>query len=410
MTDRELEPPGDGELRASPLELFFDLVFVFVVTQLTASLAHHLTPGGLARVLVMLAVIWWMYDAYIWVANALPPRTHGRRGLMLLGMGCFLVIALSVPRAFEGGGETFGWAYLLVIAVHTGMFATAGVRPEAVARMGALNLFGAGLVIAGGYLRGGPELLLWTAAFGLQLAIPYLVDLPRFQLRADHFVERHGLVVIVAFGESVIAIGVGIGDAELTGALIAAAMLALAVCVGLWWAYFGSDDEERAVHAMARLDDARRNLAAIKVYNLGHYALLLGVILFATGAKTATAHPTSPIHLPEALALAGGTALFLCANSAVRRTLDLGPGRLRLLAAALVLAAAPLGTAFSPLAQLAATAAVLALAFRAEHRRATGAAAAGASAREDVRGLPGAVAAVAGVGEVAGVVEAGEPG
>ncbi|GLW54583.1 low temperature requirement protein A [Kitasatospora phosalacinea] len=369
MTDRELAPTGDGELRASPLELFFDLVFVFVITQLTASLAHHLTPGGLARVLVMLAVIWWMYDAYIWVANAVPPRTHGQRGLMLLGMGCFLVIALSVPRAFDGGGEAFGWAYLLVIAVHTGMFATAGVRPGAVARMGALNLLGAGLVIAGGYLRGGPELLLWTAAFGLQLVIPYLVDLPRFQLRSDHFVERHGLVVIVAFGESVIAIGVGIGEARLTPAPATTAILALAVCVGLWWAYFGADDEEKAVHAMARLDDARRNLAAIKVYNLGHYALLLAVILFATGAKTATAHPTSPIHLPEALALSGGTALFLCANTGIRRTLALGPTRLRLLTAALVLAITPLGTQLNPLTQLATTTVLLALLFHTEARR-----------------------------------------
>ncbi|RKE20471.1 low temperature requirement protein A [Streptomyces sp. TLI_171] len=369
MTYQELAQPGDGELRASPLELFFDLVFVFVITQLTASLAHHLTPGGLARVLVMLAVIWWMYDAYIWVANALPPRTHARRGLMLLGMGCFLVIALSVPRAFEGGGGTFGWAYLVVVAVHTGMFAGAGVRLGAVARMGGLNVIGSALVITGGYLRGGPELVLWMIAFGFQFAIPYLVDLPRFQLRADHFVERHGLVVIIAFGETVIATGVGIGDAELTPALIGTALLALLVCVGLWWAYFGADDEERAVHAMAGLDDARRNLLAIKVYNIGHYALLLSVILFATGAKSATAHPLAPLHLPEALALAGGPALFLLANAGIRHTLALGPRSLRLLAAALVLVAVPLGTGLSAVAQLLATVVALGLAFAVEDRR-----------------------------------------
>lgn len=372
MTYRELAQPGDGELRAGPLELFFDLVFVFVITQLTGSLAHHLTPGGLARVLVMLAVIWWMYDAYIWAANALPPRTHGRRGMMLLGMGGFLVIALSVPRAFEGGGETFGWAYLLVVVVHSGMFATSGVRTGAVVRMGVFNLVNAALVITGGYLRGGPELLLWALAFALQFTNPYLVDLPRFQLRADHFVERHGLVVIIAFGESVIAIGVGIGDTVLTPGLLAAAILALAVGVALWWAYFGEDDEEHAVHAMAAVDDARRNQLAVRVYNLGHYALLLAVILFATGAKSATAHPFAPLHLPEALALAGGTALFLFANAAVRRTLGLGPIRLRLLAAVLALAVAPLGAAFSAIAQLAATAAVLGLVLALEERRSAG--------------------------------------
>ncbi|MEV4559148.1 low temperature requirement protein A [Kitasatospora sp. NPDC049285] len=367
--DAEAVQAGENELRASPLELFFDLVFVFVITQLTGSLSHHLTPGGLARVLVMLAVIWWMYDAFIWVANALPPRTHPRRGLMLLGMVGFLVIALSVPRAFEGAGEVFGWAYLLVVAVHTGMFATAGVRPGAVARMGGLNLAIAVLVIIGGHLQGGAELLLWTAAFGIQLANPYLVDLPRFRLRADHFVERHGLVVIIAFGESVIAIGVGVGDTELTPLLVGTALLALAVCVGLWWAYFGADDDERAAAAMAALDDARRNQLAVRVYNLGHYALLLGVILLATGAKSATAHPGAPLHLPEALALAGGTALFLLANTAIRRTFALTPHHTRLLAAALVLAAVPLGTQLSAVAQLLATAAILAAAFAAEERR-----------------------------------------
>ncbi|MFJ1757470.1 low temperature requirement protein A [Kitasatospora sp. NPDC088134] len=381
MTYQQLAQPGDSELRASPLELFFDLVFVFVVTQLTASLAHHLTPGGLARVLVMLAVIWWMYDAYIWVANAVPPSTHPRRGLMLLGMGCFLVVALSVPRAFDGGGEVFGWAYLVAVAVHTGMFATAGVRLGAVARMGGLNLIGSALVISGGRLGGGPELALWTGAFVLQLAIPYLVDLPRFQLRADHFVERHGLIVIIAFGESVIATGIGIGDSALTPALIGTALLTLAVCVGLWWAYFGADDEERAVHAMARLDDAGRNLLAIKVYNLGHYALLLAVILFATGAKTATAHPLEPLHLPESLALAGGVALFLLANAGIRRALALGPRTLRLPAAVLVLAASRLGTGSSALAQIAATAAVLGLTFAAEER--SGAAAGGGEDGQD---------------------------
>ncbi|GAA2740039.1 low temperature requirement protein A [Kitasatospora cinereorecta] len=367
-------PADPSELRVSPLELFFDLVFVFTVTQLTDSLAHHLTPSGLARVLVMLAVIWWMYDAFIWLTNALPPVTHPRRALLLLGMGGFLIISLTVPHAFEGGGWAFGWAYLLVIAVHTGLFAGAGVGPGPgagaalgpVARMGLLNLLGATLVVAGGYLEGSAELLLWSAAFALQFAIPYLVDLPRFHLSADHFVERHGLVVIIAFGESVIAIGVGVGDTHLTVTLVVTAMLALAVCVGLWWAYFGQNDDEHAVHVMTALDDARRNRLAIRIYNIGHYLLLLGVILLATGAKAAVARPTEPLGTARALALATGVALFLLANTGIRRTLGLAPLRPRLLAAALALAATPLGVEVSALAQVAATAAVLLATFRYE--------------------------------------------
>ncbi|MCU7823487.1 low temperature requirement protein A [Kitasatospora sp. DSM 101779] len=355
---------GEAELRVGPLELFFDLVFVFTVTQLTASLVHHLTPGGLVRVLVMLAVIWWMYDAFIWLTNALPPSTHPRRAFLLLGMTGFLVVSLAVPHAFDGSGAAFGWAYLLVIAVHTGMFASAGVARGPVLRMGGLNLAIAALVVVGGYLQGSAQLALWTASLALQIANPYLVDLPQFHLRADHFVERHGLVVIVAFGESVVALGVGAaGHQELTTGPVSAAVCALAVCVGLWWAYFGHDDDERTVAAMAELDDARRNRVAIRVHNLGHYALLLAVILFAAGAESAVAHPTAALPAARAAVLAAGPALFLVANAGIRRTFGLHPLLPRLVAAALVAATVPLGTGRSALAQLGAIAALMAAAF-----------------------------------------------
>ncbi|MFJ3788075.1 low temperature requirement protein A [Kitasatospora sp. NPDC090091] len=363
---------AEPALRVAPLELFLDLVFVFTITQLTGSLVHHLTPGGLAQVVVMLAVIWWMYDAFIWLTNAMPPTSHGRRGLLLLAMAGFLVISLAVPHAFEGSGVAFGWAYLLVVAVHTGMFAASGVALGPVLRMGGLNLVNTGLVVAGGYLTGTAQLGLWAAAFALQFAIPRLVDLPSFQLRADHFVERHGLVVIIAFGESVIAIGVGAGTAELSAALIAVAVLSLAVCVGLWWAYFGHDDDSRAEHHMAALPSDRRNLLAVSVYNLGHYGLLLGVLLFATGVKSAVAHPGSPIGLAQAAALAGGVALFLVVNTAIRRSFALTPNLPRLLAAGLLVAAVPLGTRVSALAEAAAAAAVLGGAFGYEAARLRG--------------------------------------
>ncbi|WP_395294934.1 low temperature requirement protein A [Kitasatospora hibisci] len=373
---RALPAPSAAEaepaLRVAPLELFLDLVFVFTITQLTGSLVHHLTPGGLAQVVVMLAVIWWMYDAFIWLTNAMPPTSHGRRGLLLLAMAGFLVIALAVPHAFEGSGVAFGWAYLLVVAVHTGMFAASGVALGPVLRMGGLNLVNTGLVVAGGYLTGTAQLGLWAAAFALQLAIPRLVDLPSFQLRADHFVERHGLVVIIAFGESVIAIGVGAGTADLSAALVSVAVLSLAVCVGLWWAYFGHDDDSRAEHHMAALPPDRRNLLAVSVYNLGHCGLLLGVLLFAAGVKSAVAHPGAPITLAQAAALAGGVAFFLAVNTAIRRSFALTPNLPRLLAAGLLLAAVPLGTRVSALVEVAAVAAVLGGAFGYEAARPRG--------------------------------------
>ncbi|MET8627205.1 low temperature requirement protein A [Kitasatospora sp. NPDC004669] len=347
----------------APLELFLDLVFVFTITQLTGSLVHHLTLDGFAQVLVMLGVIWWMYDAFIWLTNAMPPRTHGRRGLLMLAMGAFLVIAMSVPHAFEGGGAAFGWAYLLVVALHTGMFIAAGVAPAAVLRMGASNLVVTALVVVGGYLTGRVQLGLWVAAFAMQFVTPKVDRLPEFRLRADHFVERHGLIVIIAFGESVIAIGAGAGTTALGPALIAVALLSLTACVGLWWAYFGHDDDVRAEHHMAALPSADRNRAAVTVYYLGHFGLLLGVVLFAAGVKSAAAHPGAAMTGPQACALAGGIAVYLVVNTAVRRFFDLGPNLPRLLGAVAVAATVPLGTEVSAPAQVGAVVAVLAAVF-----------------------------------------------
>ncbi|MFG2846694.1 low temperature requirement protein A [Kitasatospora sp. NPDC048296] len=232
-----------------------------------------------------------------------------------------------------------------------------------VLRMGASNLVVSALVVAGGYLAGKVQLDFWTAAFAMQFVTPQVARLPEFRLRADHFVERHGLIMIIVFGESVIAVGVGAGTAELGPALIAVALLSLTVCVGLWWAYFGHDDDARAEHHMAALPSAERNRAAVTVYYLGHFGLLLGVLLFAAGVKSAVAHPDAAITLPQALALAGGITLYLVVNTAVRRFFGLRPHLPRLIGAAAVLATVPLGTAASALDQVGAVAAVLAAVF-----------------------------------------------
>lgn len=363
MTTEFADPTAEETLRVSPLELFFDLVFVFTITQLTASLAHHLDGGGLLRVVIMLAVIWWMYDAFIWLTNAMPPTTHSRRGLMLAGMAGFLIISLAIPHAFDGSGIVFGLAYLFVIAVHTGTFAAAGVELRAVARMGAMNGFNATLVVIGGYLQGGAQLALWAISLALQLITPRIAGLAEFTIRCGHFVERHGLVMIVAFGESVIAIGAGVGDAQLTAGRVGAALLMLCVCLGLWWAYFGHGDDEQGERAMAALPSRQRNFAAVRIYNLGHYALLLGVLLFAAGVKSAVGHAGDHLGAAQAWALAGGIALFLTANTAIRRAIGLGPLLPRLCAAALLAATVPLGTRLTALTQVGGAVLVLGLCF-----------------------------------------------
>jgi low temperature requirement protein LtrA len=183
-------------------------------------------------------------------------------------------------------------------------------------------------------------------------------------------VERHGLVVLVAFGESVVAIGAAVGN-SLTLRLLAAALLTLTVCVGLWWAYFGHDDDKRAEEFMASLDDARRNHLAVMVYNLGHYFLLLGVLLLATGAKSAVAHPTHQVAVAQAAALASGAAMFLLANTGMRHTIGLRPVVPRVVAAVALIATIPLGAEVTALTQVGMMAVLLGVTFGYEEWSAT---------------------------------------
>src|SRR4051794_26964129 len=186
----------------TPLELFFDLVFVFTITQLTSVLYHAPSWRSLAEVAIMLAVIWWMYGGYAWLTNAVPADTRSRRALLLGGMGGYFVLALSIPRAFHGSGLAFGLAYLAVVAVHLALFmqaASAGVV-RAILHLAPFNVLCALLVVAGGAAGGRVQWVLWAS--GCLVWLSPLVRPPgAFTIGAAHFVERHGLVIIVTIGE-----------------------------------------------------------------------------------------------------------------------------------------------------------------------------------------------------------------
>ncbi|NUU24606.1 MAG: low temperature requirement protein A [Streptomycetaceae bacterium] len=350
--------------RVSTLELFFDLVFVFTVTQLTAAIAHDLNLTGITRVVVMLAVIWWMYSGYVWLTNAVPPTTPTRRCLLMVGMAGYLVVALAIPHAFEDddSATAFGWGYLVVTLVHTAMFAASGSSRTALVRLAPFNVASAALVVVGAFLEGTTQIAMWAAAAAVQIASPHLTDALRFPLQARHFVERHGLVVIIALGESVIAIGAGAQGLDLDLKLIATAVLTLMLCFALWWAYFGDDEEEHIVDLMTAMPLRRRNWHGLTVYGYGHYALLLGVLLFAAGVKNAVAHPTDRLDAAQACTLAGGLALFLAANVVTRVTFRISPNGYRVGAVLSLAATIPLGMLASALAEVAAIVAALTVA------------------------------------------------
>ena len=346
-------------VRVSTLELFFDLVFVFVITQLTATLAADLTWATLGNVMLILFVVWWMYSGYAWLTNAVAPNSTTRRTLLLTGMAGFLVMALAIPEAFGDYGWLFGVSYLVVNLVHGILFRTAGPGArEAMRLLGPMNIVAALLVLAGGLVPEPWRHLLWVAAPTLQVVIGYVHRIEMHTIAAGHFVERHGLVVIIAIGESIIAIGAGFSGLHLGSGEVLVAVLGLWVAYYLWWFYFAGDDA-RAEHVLAGTTDPRRRARlALNGWGYAHYALLLGIIVAAVGIKKTTSHAFEGLHWDAAVALSGGVALYLLGHAAFLAVLRLRGVYHRLAAAVAILAVIPLGHLLA-VVQLAAIAVIM---------------------------------------------------
>ena len=298
--------------RVTTLELFFDLVFVFTLTELTTVLFEAPNGRGLLRVVVMLGLIWWMYGGYAWMTNAVDMNTLARRLVLLAAMGAYFMLALAIPEAFGHTGLAFGLAYLCVVVLHSALFTRASVASavRAILTLAPYNLVAAFVVIAGGALGGTAQYILWGAAAVFEWLSPSFRGLGGFLVAPAHFVERHGLVVIVAIGESVVAIGIGASQLPLDGSLVAVAAVGLALSACLWWLYFGGDDEraERALSAMPQLERAQ---AALRAFGYWHLPMLLGIIAIAAVAREATAHPFSSLTWARAAILAGGVAAYV---------------------------------------------------------------------------------------------------
>jgi low temperature requirement protein LtrA len=358
--------------RVSTLELFFDLVFVFTVTQLTAVLTHDVTWSALGQVMLMLGLIWWMYAGYAWLTNAVSTRGAARRGVLLGGMAGYLVLALSIPEAFDGSGLAFGLAYALVVAVHGAMYMHLASDRSATAIRGIVpfNAASAALVVAGGALGGTPQAVLWTIAVVLEWSTPRLAgrgaNQQGFEIAPAHFVERHGLVIIVAIGESVVAIGIGASGLAVDAELVIVAVLGLLLSAALWWAYFGDDDDQQAEEALTRAPGPVRPWMALHGFGFAHYFLLLGIVLAAVGLKKATGHAGDELTTGQALALGGGVALFLAADVWFRRVLGLGREVHRAVAALLAVVTVFLGIGIAAVAQLAALVVILGAALAGE--------------------------------------------
>ena len=286
----------------------------------------------------------------------------------MIGMGGFLTIALAVPQAYGEAGLAFGIGYFVVNAVHTGLFLHAGGpgAARAMARLAPLNLLTATLVLLGGALPAEWRLPVWGATVLLQWASPYLHSMSSWTISPTHFVERHGLVVIVALGESIVAIGVGAAGLPIDAGLITVAACGLVLVYLLWWTYFGGDDTA-AEHVLASTPPERLARRALRSYGYAHLPILFGIVALAAGVKKAMGHAFDRLTVPQALVLGGGVALFLLGDVWFRRELAIGRQRYRALGAAAALATVPLGHWLAT-AQLLALLAVLVVMLATEDR------------------------------------------
>ena len=358
-------------LRVSTLELFFDLVFVFAITQVAHLFGHAHSAIEFLRAFLVLAVIWWMYGGYAWLTSNVGTSQLAHRVLLLCAMAGFLVMALRVPATAEHHGAAFGIAYLVVVIVHATLFAHApNSSARAILSVLPLNLAVAVMVLASGLVSEASSWIAWVGACIPIVATTVLRRERGFHMSPVHFVERHGLVILIALGESVVAIGTAAVDRPVTFSLLGAVVLGLVLAAALWWAYFDGDDA-RAEHAMMHADPITRARLGIYGYYYAHLLMIAGIVITAAGIQPALADPAAT---PESTAtgwlLSSGVAVYLIGGAVFRRLLHTGSATPRLVAAAVVLALGPLGAVVDSHAQLTAIILVL-LAMLAVERRET---------------------------------------
>ena len=352
--------------RVSTAELFFDLVFVFAITEVTGVIVSSPDGVGVGRAAVELAVIFWMYGGFAWLTNTHPPDTLPRRAVLLVGMGAFFVVALATPHALGDSGVVFGAAYVAIVAVHAVGFIVFEGRSaiRSVARFLPTNLLSALLLLCAGFLHGHAVIVLWIVAALVQVVSPFVMRLETaFTINTEHFGERHGLVILIVLGESVVGVAAGSEYADLSAQTVLGALAGLLVLTTMWWLYFGTGDDERAVEAMEAAPAARRPIRAITGYFMAHYVMIFGVLLLAAGLRLTSGHFFRPAGAPIAWLLAIGTAAFVLGSAAFRVALHFADPRRRALAALACLAMTVPGRTVSTAVELLGLATILTAAF-----------------------------------------------
>lgn len=350
------------EERVMPLELFFDLVFVLAITQCTTLMSHNPTWEGIGQGMLVLGLLWWSWTAYAWLTSLFDPEEGGVRIALFAAMASFLIAAICVPETFGGLATEFAVAYGSVRVAHIVLFLIASRDDPGLRRSTWGIAAGTGisivLLLVGSFLDPGARAAVWGLALLLDVGEPYLFGSEGWHLVPAHFAERHGLIVIIALGESIVAIGAG-AEATLSWGIAAAATLGIAVAAAMWWMYF----DIVALVSARRLIRAERgkvqNELARDSYSYIHFPMVAGIILVALGLKKTLGHVDDPLDTVIAFALLGGVAIYLLGLVAFRLRHVKTVNWRRLALALLLFALIPLGTEVSALAMVAIVAALL---------------------------------------------------
>jgi low temperature requirement protein LtrA len=310
-----------GGAKVRYLELFFDLVFVLAFTQCTALMVSQPSFQGIVRGLMVLAVLWWSWAGFAWLTSVVDPEEGPIRIAMFGAMAALLVAALAVPDAFGDLGLTFAIAYGFVRIAHLVLFVLASQdAPDlrySVTTLAVSSLIGITLLTTASFLDGFAQGAMWALAILIDFGGPAIFGVAGWKIVPGHFAERHGLIIILALGESIVVLGVG-ADVGTSASVLTAAVLGVALASALWWVYFdvvALVTERRLTRAA---EGRERNALARDSYSYLHFPMAAGIVLVAVGLENTLHHVDEPLSSVAAFALLGGVALYLLAHVALR--------------------------------------------------------------------------------------------
>ena len=315
------ETTAEEERKTSYLELFFDLVFVFAFTQVTALILEDTSPQGFAQAALVLAMVWWAWSAYAWMTNAVDVENAVTRLIMFAAMVAGFFMALAVPDAFQDEAAWFAVAYFAVRVLQPALYLW-GVRDEpetfgVLLRLTPWFVIAAFVALVGGFVDPDYRAWVWVASLVIDVIGTLTAARGDWHVSPSHFAERFALIVIIALGESIVAIGVGTSHLTRDATYAISVVVAFAGVAALWWAYFDFT-AVAAERSLRRASGRDRSALARDIFTYFHYPLVLGVILYAVAAKKTLEHPRDPLSNAGRWALGLGIALFLVGFALMR--------------------------------------------------------------------------------------------